>query len=265
MDHIEGQLGQRVGPDLAGRVAAISAETTSSPARSGLLRFGEQEADHVGRPVVAEVAAVDAVDRGVVHQSDRDRRPRRSPSRRKTRADEPGEAVGIDRRWPCVSLTSTSMRRGGCGSSLDRCGVRARRGRERHSAARSGGPLLGILDAAVVDADQRLDQALADLGDLAEGQAALVELAVVEAASRSARGPGPRSARAWARRGSGWRSRRRRRSSGCRPPWSAAWARGSGRRSPGRSRRRGCRRCGGWPRGRSTRPGSCRGAARSGR
>ena len=42
------------------------------------------------------------------------------------------------------------------------------------------GPLLGVLDPAVVDADQRLDQALADLGDLAEGQAALVELAVAE-------------------------------------------------------------------------------------
>src|SRR5438105_9918078 len=42
------------------------------------------------------------------------------------------------------------------------------------------GPLLGVLDPAVVDADERFDQALADLADLAEGQAALVELAVVE-------------------------------------------------------------------------------------
>ena len=44
----------------------------------------------------------------------------------------------------------------------------------------SSGSLFGILDAAVVDTDQRLDQAFADLGDLTQGQAALIELAVAE-------------------------------------------------------------------------------------
>src|SRR5688572_25236520 len=48
----------------------------------------------------------------------------------------------------------------------------------RGGSARLGGTLLGVLDATVVDADERLDQALADLADLAEGQPALVELAV---------------------------------------------------------------------------------------
>src|SRR5215213_9567244 len=46
--------------------------------------------------------------------------------------------------------------------------------------SRLGGTLLGVLDAAVVDADERLDQALADLADLAEGQPALVELSVAK-------------------------------------------------------------------------------------
>ena len=40
----------------------------------GVAGLGEAEADHVGRPVVAEVAAVDRVDRRVVDQGDRDRR-----------------------------------------------------------------------------------------------------------------------------------------------------------------------------------------------
>ena len=75
VDHVEGQLGQRVGARPRSAVAAaISAETTSSPASSGSSGVGEQEADHVGRPVVAEVPAVDPVDGRVVDQRDRDRR-----------------------------------------------------------------------------------------------------------------------------------------------------------------------------------------------
>ena len=100
--------------------------------------------------------------------------------------------------------------------------------------------MFGVFDASVVDSDQRLDQAVADLGDFAQGEPALVELAVAEPLIAQvadqplqARGRGVGEA-------SGWRFRRRRRSSGWPPPWSAAWARGSGKRSPRPARRRDC-------------------------
>ena len=99
------------------------------------------------------------------------------PLGRQHLAHEVVERRGSTRRWPCVSLISTSI-----ASSSDRVRFHHRlpaltRVELVHDSCR---PMLGILDAAVIDADQRLDQALADLGDLAEGQAALVELAVAE-------------------------------------------------------------------------------------
>ena len=95
VDHVERQLGPGVGPDLAAPcAAAISAETTSSPARIGVAGLGEREADHVGRPVVAEVAAVDRVDRRVVDQRDRDRRPRDALARAGRARTRPASAAG---------------------------------------------------------------------------------------------------------------------------------------------------------------------------
>ena len=40
--------------------------------------------------------------------------------------------------------------------------------------------MFGVLDASVVDSDQRLDQAVADLGDFTQGEPTLIELAVAK-------------------------------------------------------------------------------------
>ncbi len=99
--------------------------------------------------------------------------------------------AGSTCRWPCVLLISTSI--SGYMSDIPQ-GMRPleharffsiKRARPAKPAIPgpphvSCRPVFGILDASVVDADQRLDQAVADLGDLAQGEPALVELAVAE-------------------------------------------------------------------------------------
>ena len=50
--------------------------------------------------------------------------------------------------------------------------------RPKHVSCR---PVFGVLDSTVVDADERLDQAVADFGDFAERQPTLVELTVAQA------------------------------------------------------------------------------------
>ena len=74
----------------------------------GIVGFGEREADHVGRPVVTEMLAIDSMDRRVVDQRDRDRGTR-DPLARKHAANQAGELRRIDVRNAWVSLISTSI------------------------------------------------------------------------------------------------------------------------------------------------------------
>src|SRR5262249_14108620 len=79
---------------------------------------------------------------------------------------------------PWVSLISIVI-----ATELQPYRVNHSRGARRLSRARgasSCGSMFGVFDAPVIDADQRFDQAVANLRNFAEGEAALVELAVAQ-------------------------------------------------------------------------------------
>src|SRR5947209_18620349 len=101
---------------------------------------------------------------------------RATPSARSAPRTRRARASGSAFRCDCVSLTSTAIPSAWGPSPSSGSGSRG----VWVSIVVSGGALFRVLDAAVVDADQRLDQALADLTDLLEGQPALVKLAVAE-------------------------------------------------------------------------------------
>ena len=95
VDDVERQLVSGIAPDLRGRGRRHLGRDDELAGEDRVIGLGEREADHVRRPVVAQVGPVDRVDRRLVDERDRDRRPP-MPLGDQDRADERRQLRAVD-------------------------------------------------------------------------------------------------------------------------------------------------------------------------
>ena len=236
-----------------GRNDDLSVERCHATAR-------KEKGNHVGRIVVAEVAPIDG--RGSSRYSTKaiDTVPLRMPSPSKTARASSVTDGAVDLQMMLIVRNLRCSRAGAKRESRPSRIIAPTYCQQERSA--SSRPLFRVLHSAVIDADEGLDETFTNLGELAKSQAALLELPVVQTFLNELihQAVDPRGS--WFDPTFGSRSPHSRRSSGRRPLSSVAWDRGIETHFPKPPIRR--VRRGAWPLDKSTRPRSCRDAARSG-